>query len=65
MITGAVDLVVDGKQAYVFQNGHPMMSKVTGTGCMLSAMMSAYLTANQDAPLRAAAAAVCAMGIAG
>ena len=65
VITGAVDLVVDGKQAYVIQNGHPMMSKVTGTGCMLSAMMSAYLTANQDAPLRAAAAAVCAMGIAG
>lgn len=65
VITGAVDLVVDGKQVYVIQNGHPMMSKVTGTGCMLSAMMSAYLTANQDAPLRAAAAAVCAMGIAG
>ena len=65
VITGAVDLVVDGKQAYVIQNGHPMMSKVTGTGCMLSAMMSAYLTANQDAPLQAAAAAVCAMGIAG
>ena len=65
VITGAVDLAVDGKQAYVIRNGHPMMSKVTGTGCMLSAMMAAYLTANKDAPLQAAAAAVCAMGIAG
>ena len=65
VITGAVDLAVDGKQAYVIQNGHPMMSKVTGTGCMLSAMMAAYLTANKDTPLQAAAAAVCAMGIAG
>lgn len=65
VITGAVDLAVDGKQAYVIRNGHPMMSKVTGTGCMLSAMMAAYLTANKDTPLQAAAAAVCAMGIAG
>lgn len=65
VITGAVDLAVDGKQAYVIQNGHPMMSKVTGTGCMLSAMMAAYLSANKDTPLQAAAAAVCAMGIAG
>ena len=64
VITGAVDLAVDGKQAYVIQNGHPMMSKVTVTGCMLSAMMAAYLTANKDTPLQAAAAAVCAMGIA-
>lgn len=65
VITGAVDLAVDGKRAYVIRNGHPMMSKVTGTGCMLSVMMAAYLTANKDTPLQAAAAAVCAMGIAG
>lgn len=65
VITGAVDLATDGKQAYVIRNGHPMMLKVTGTGCMLSAMMAAYLTANKDTPLQAAAAAVCAMGIAG
>ena len=65
VITGAMDLVVDGKRAYVIRNGHPMMSKVTGTGCMLSAMMAAYLTANKGTPLQAAAAAVSAMGIAG
>ncbi len=64
-ITGAVDIVTDGREAFVISNGHPMMSKVTGTGCMLSAMMTAYLTANPDHPLEAAAAAVCAMGIAG
>jgi hydroxyethylthiazole kinase len=65
VITGAVDLVVDENQAYVIYNGHAMMSKVTGTGCMLSAMMSAYLTANPGEAARAATAAVCAMGIAG
>lgn len=65
VITGTIDLVVDERQAYVIRNGHHMMSRVTGTGCMLSAMMAAYLTANQEEPLQAVAAAVCAMGLAG
>ena len=37
----------------------------TGTGCQLSGMMTAFLCANAEQPLEAAAAAVCAMGIAG
>lgn len=65
VITGAVDLVVDESQVFVIYNGHPMMAKVTGTGCMLSAMLTAYLTATPREPVRAAAAAVCAMGLAG
>ena len=42
-----------------------MMSSVTGTGCQLSAMTAAFVTANPDHPLEAAAAAVSAMGYAG
>lgn len=42
-----------------------MMSSITGTGCQLSAMTAAYLTANPTQPLEATAAAVCAMGLAG
>ncbi len=64
-ITGAIDIVCDGEKAYVIRNGHPMMSSVTGTGCMLSAMTAAYVTANPDDILGATAAAVCAMGLAG
>ena len=64
-ITGAIDIVADAQKAYVIQNGHPMMSKITGTGCMLSAMMTAYLVANPDNALEAAAASVCAMGLCG
>lgn len=64
-ITGAIDLVVDRDHAFIIRNGHPMMSKVTGTGCMLSAMTTAYITANREKTLQAAAAAVCAMGLAG
>lgn len=64
-ITGAIDIVTDGSQAYVIRNGHPAMSRITGTGCMLSAMTAAYLAANPKNPLSAAAAAVTAMGLAG
>lgn len=64
-ITGAIDIVADGEKAFCIYNGHPMMSSITGTGCQLSAMTAAYVAANPESPLEAAAAAVCAMGICG
>lgn len=64
-ITGAIDIVADDTKAYCIRNGHPMMSSITGTGCQLSAMTAAFITANPDHPLEAAAAAVSAMGYAG
>ncbi len=64
-ITGAIDIVADSDKAYCIRNGHPMMSAITGTGCQLSAMTAAFVTANADHPLEAAAAAVVAMGYAG
>ena len=64
-ITGAIDIVVDAQRAYCIRNGHPMMSSITGTGCQLSAMTAAFVTANPEHTLEAAAAAVCAMGYAG
>ena len=64
-ITGAIDIVADAHKAYCIYNGHSMMSSVTGTGCMLSAMSAAYVSANPASPLEAEAAAVCAMGICG
>ena len=41
------------------------MGRITGTGCQLSGMMTAFLVANPGNHLEAAAAAVCAMGLAG
>ena len=60
-ITGAIDLVSDGEKCYVIRNGRPEMGKITGTGCQLSGMMTAFLVANPDNHLEAAAAAVCTM----
>lgn len=64
-VTGAIDIVADPGKAYVIRNGHPMMSKVSGTGCMLTAVIAAYCAANPGNHLDAAAAAVCVMGLAG
>lgn len=65
VITGAIDLVSDGSTCYVIRNGHKEMGRITGTGCQLSGLMTAYLVANPEHTLEAAAAAVCAMGLAG
>ena len=64
-VTGAIDLVSDGEKCYVIRNGRAEMGKITGTGCQLSGLMTAFLVANPEGPLEAAAAAVCAMGVAG
>lgn len=64
-VTGKVDLVTDGGRCAVIRNGRPEMSKVTGTGCQLSALTAAFLAANPDRPLESVVAAVCAMGVAG
>ena len=64
-VTGAIDLVSDGEQCVVIRNGRPELGLVTGTGCQLSALTAACLAASPERPLEAAAAAVCAMGVAG
>ena len=63
--TGGTDVVTDGKTLYRVHNGHPMMKTVTGSGCQLSALLGAWITASPENSLQAALAAVCAMGLAG
>ena len=64
-ITGNIDLVSNGEICYVIKNGHPNMSKVTGTGCQLSGLITAFIAANQNNKLKATVAAICTMGVAG
>jgi hydroxyethylthiazole kinase len=63
-ITGAVDIVTDGKTLYTVENGHKIMSKLTGTGCMCTSLIGSYLGAGDNNVL-AALAGVVSMGIAG
>lgn len=64
-LTGKVDVITDGTRVIQIENGHPMLSKVTGTGCMATALTGAFAGACGGDFLTAAAAGVCSMGIAG
>jgi len=63
-ITGAEDIVTDGRSALVCANGHLLMAKITGTGCMVSALVGAAVGVTDD-HLLATAAALVSMGLAG
>lgn len=65
VMTGAIDLIADESRCYVVRNGQAQMQGITGTGCQLAGLMTAFLTANSDHPLEAALAATCMMGYAG
>ncbi len=64
-ITGAIDIVADSEVAFVIRNGHASMSRITGTGCMLTSLVGAYVCANPNKKLHATATAVALMGISG
>lgn len=64
-LTGAIDLVADGEKCYAIRNGRSEMGRITGTGCMLSGIMAAFVAANPGNTLEACAASVCLMGLAG
>lgn len=63
-ITGATDIISDGKRTAVLNNGTKMLSNVTGTGCMTSALTGAFCGISSDYFI-AAIAGVISMGIAG
>ncbi len=63
-ITGVIDIISDGERVAVLKNGTKMLSNVTGTGCMTSALVGAYCGAGSDY-LIAAVSGIISMGIAG
>ncbi len=56
-ISGPMDLVTDGQRCLRISNGHPLMTRVTGLGCGLSAITGAFCAVAQDIPLVEAVAA--------
>ena len=62
--SGAIDHVTDGTRAALVENGHPLMGAITGSGCMATALVGAFLAVQQD-PFLAATAAMVAFGVAG
>ena len=65
LMTGASDIVTDGRILLRVNNGESMMRLVTGAGCQLSALAGAFAAMSPNDPLAAALAAACAMGLCG
>lgn len=61
--TGETDVISDGAKVYTVQNGHQMLTNVTGAGCLLTAVIGAYTSLKQGL-LNAVVHAVGTYGIA-
>ncbi|MGN0649261.1 MAG: hydroxyethylthiazole kinase [Oscillospiraceae bacterium] len=63
VMTGGVDVVTDGDRLARLYNGVPMLKKITGAGCMTSALTAAFAAVADH--FSAAALGTAAMGIFG
>ncbi|PRS81760.1 MULTISPECIES: hydroxyethylthiazole kinase [unclassified Bacillus (in: firmicutes)] len=63
VITGKVDVVSDGEDVLSIHNGHEWLTKVTGTGCLLTSVIGAFCAIGER-PLHASAAAILFYGVA-
>jgi len=63
-VTGAQDIITDGRQTIRVDNGDAMLARVTGTGCMATTLVAAFAAVEADA-VRAATAGLVCMGLAG
>ena len=63
-VSGPVDHLTDGDRVVRVGNGHPLLTKVTGVGCALGAMMAGFAAVIDD-PLLAAVAATATLTVSG
>ena len=63
-ISGKIDVISDGKRSCVLRNGCATMARITGSGCMLTALIGAFCGACEDS-FSATCSAMAAMGISG
>lgn len=63
LASGKTDLVTDGREVCLVDNGCEMMGRITGTGCMLNVLTAAYMSVGK--PMAAAVTACVVLGISG
>ena len=64
-ITGEIDIVANANKAFVIKNGCSTMAKISGTGCMLSAILGAFVAVGQSDILETTAYTTALMGYCG
>ncbi len=57
--TGPVDLVTDGARVARIDRGHPLLAQISGSGCMVTAVIAACAAVEPDALAAAAAGLLC------
>lgn len=62
--TGKRDILSNGAITYIIDNGHEMLSRVTGTGCMTSSLIGAFCSVTENF-LTGAFGGIMTMGVAG
>ncbi len=62
-VSGPIDHITDGDRLVRVGNGHPWLTRVTGVGCALGALMAGFAASVED-PLVAAAAATALLTVA-
>ncbi|MDU1845087.1 MAG: hydroxyethylthiazole kinase [Niallia nealsonii] len=58
VITGEKDIVAVNEKLSIVHNGHQMLTKVTGTGCLLSSILGAFIAVEEDVFLASTAGLV-------
>jgi len=54
-VSGAMDVVSDGTQTILLHNGCATMARITGSGCMLTTLIGAFVPLYRNTPLKPAA----------
>ncbi|MGV6987570.1 hydroxyethylthiazole kinase [Testudinibacter sp. P80/BLE/0925] len=65
MISGEIDVISDGKQVAHIRNGTPLFPRITGSGCLLSAVCGAFLAVAAQDDFQAMVEGASAYAIAG
>ena len=55
-VSGAVDYVTDGSDVVEVRGGSPLLTRITGTGCALGALVAAFVAVEDDVLFATAAA---------
>ncbi len=63
-VSGPQDLIVSDEKRILVENGHPLMGRVTGMGCVLTGLIGAFAAVEADLFI-AAAGATAFFGLAG
>jgi len=58
LMTGPVDYLSDGTCTLAISNGHPLLGKITGSGCALGSIVASYLAVHKEDKLLAVLAAI-------